>query len=88
MQKQDMKDNIIEKHWLNSDYMSKVSKLMLQAGYSLNGFQDTLLAPLLKKNGAWHIPTDGSKSQRSPSTTIHYSSQPKTLGNLFPVGRW
>ena len=48
---------------------------MQQADYSVNGFQGTLLAPVLKKNGMWHIPAEGFNSQRSPSTNIHYNSQ-------------
>ena len=66
---------ILGKHWLTSDHMTNVNNLMLHAGYSLSGFQGTMLAPVLKKDGMWHIPADGFKSQRSPSTNIHYNSQ-------------
>ena len=47
--------------------------LLLQAGYSVNGFQDTMLAPVLKKNDMWHIPAEGFKNQTSPSTNIQYN---------------
>ena len=69
------RDSILRKQWLTSDHMNNVNKLMQQAGYSINGFQDILLAPVLKKNGMWHIPAEGFNSQRSPSTNIHYNSQ-------------
>ena len=74
-QEKNLTDDILGKHWLTSDHMTNINNLMLHAGYSLSGFQDTMLAPVLKKDGAWHIPADGFKSQRSPSTNIHYNSQ-------------
>ena len=55
--------------------MDHVNKLMIEADYSLSGFQDTMLAPVLKKNGTWHIPAKGFRSQNSPSTNIHYNSK-------------
>ena len=33
-----------------------------------------MLAPVLQKNGTWHIPAKGFRSQNSPSTNIHYNS--------------
>ena len=36
---------------------------------------DSIIGPVLKKNGMWYIPTKGFNSQRSPSTNIHYNSQ-------------
>ena len=74
-QENSRRDSLLGKQWLTSDHMNNVNKLMQQAGYSVQGFQDTLLAPVLKKNGMWHIPTEGFNSQRSPSTNIHYNSQ-------------
>ena len=35
------RDSILGKQWLTSDHMNNVNKLMQQAGYSVNGFQDT-----------------------------------------------
>ena len=60
--------------WLISDHMSNVNKLMTKSGYSLHGFQETLLAPI-KKNGTWHIPANGFKNQKPPSVNIHYNGQ-------------
>ena len=54
--------------------MSNVNKLMLDIGYSVNGFQDSLLAPVFQK-GRWHIPANGFSSKKSPSVNIHYNSQ-------------
>ena len=34
-----------------------------------------MFALVLQKNGKWHIHTDGFRSQRSPSTNIHYNSE-------------
>ena len=45
----DLKDSTLGKQWLNSDHMSSVNILLQQAGYSVNGFQDTMLAPVLKR---------------------------------------
>ena len=44
-------DGILGKEWLNSDHMSAVNKLMIEARYSVHGFQETTLAPVLKKDG-------------------------------------
>ena len=74
-QQKNLTADILGKHWLTSDHMTNVNNVMLYAGYSLSGFQDTMLAPVPKKDGIWHIPADGFKSQRSPSTNIHYNSQ-------------
>ena len=74
-QERDLKDSILGKQWLNSDHMSSVNILLQQAGYSVNGFQDTMLAPVLKKNGTWQTPAEGFKSQISPSTNIYYNSK-------------
>ena len=67
--------NIHGKQWLNSDHMSHVNKLMVDAGFSINGLQDTLLAPTLQKSGKWQIPANGFNSQKPPSVNIHYNSQ-------------
>ena len=48
---------------------------MLNAKYTVSGFQDTMLAPILQKNGRWHIPGDGFTCQKPPSANIHYNSQ-------------
>ena len=34
-----------------------------------------MLAPILQKNGTWHIPASGFNSQKLPSANIHYNSQ-------------
>ena len=68
-----LQDGILGKQWLTSDHMKHVNKI--GAGYSLSGFQDTMLAPVLQKNGTWHIPAKGFRSQNSPSTNIHYNSK-------------
>ena len=44
---------------------------MLDAGYSVSGFQDTVLAPALQKNGTWHIPAN--QFQQSETTICQYS---------------
>ena len=77
-----MKDSILGQQWFNTDHLSKFNRLIQQAGYSLNGFKDTLLTPLLKKNGVWHIPADGFKSLRSPVTNHHYNSQKHLVTSL------
>ena len=48
---------------------------MVNADYSVSGYQDTMLAPILQKNGTWHIPASGSNSQKPPSANIPYNSQ-------------
>ena len=55
--------------------MNHVNKLMVEAGYSLSGFQDTMVAQVLEKKGTWHIPAKGFRSQNSPPTNIHYNSK-------------
>ena len=67
--------NALLGNWLNSDQMYNVNKLMLNANYTFNGFQDTMLAPILQKNGRWHIPGDGFTCQKPPPANIHYNSQ-------------
>ena len=57
-----IENSIVGKEWLTSDHMSNVDKLMLDAGYSVNGFQDSLLAPVFQK-GRWHIPANGFSSK-------------------------
>ena len=57
-------NGILGMQWLTSDHMSNVNKLMIKDEYSLHGFQDTLLAPVKKKNGTWHIPASGFKNQK------------------------
>ena len=37
-----LKDGMLGKQWLRSDHMGHVSKLILDTGYLLNGFQDTI----------------------------------------------
>ena len=71
---QHLTNGILATQWLTSDHMSNVNKLMTKDGYSLNGFQDTLLAPI-KKNGTWHIPANGFKNQKPSSANIHYNGQ-------------
>ena len=66
-------DGILGKEWLNSDHMSAVNKLMIEARYSVHGFQETTLAPVLKKDGTWHIPSNGFESKNSPSVNLHYN---------------
>ena len=66
---------VLGNQWLNSDQMYSINMLILDARYNVNGFQDTMLAPILQKNGKWHIPGDGFTSQKSPSANIHYNSQ-------------
>ena len=70
-----LKDWILGKQWLSSDHMGHVNKLILDAGYSLNGFQDTILAPVLQKDQTWFIPDNGLQSQAPPSVNVHYNSQ-------------
>ena len=69
-----LQDGILGKQWLNSDHMNHVNKLMIEAGYSLSGFWDTMLAPVLQKNGTWHIPAKDFRCQNSPSTNIYYNN--------------
>ena len=59
--------NIHVKQWLNSDHMSHVNKLVVDAGFPISGLQDTLLAPTLQKSGKWQIQANGFKQ---PETTI------------------
>ena len=72
---QTLKNALLGNQWLNSDQMYNVNKLMLDAKYTVNGFQDTMLAPILQKNGRWHIAGDGFTCQKPPSANIHYNSQ-------------
>ena len=72
---QHLTNGILGMQWLTSDHMSNVNKLMIKDEYSLHGFQDTLLAPVKKKNGTWHIPASGFKNQKQPSANIHYNGQ-------------
>ena len=53
--------------------MSNVNKLMLKESYSLNGFQETNLAPVLLKNGTWITSDNGFRNQSAPSTNVHYN---------------
>ena len=56
--------------------MGVVNDLMLSTNFSVNGFQDTLLAPTLKTDGAtWNLTGNGFKSQKSPSVYIHHTGQ-------------
>ena len=57
----------------DSDHMSAVNKLMIETRYSVHGFQETTLAPVLKKDGTWHIPSNGFESKNSPSVNLHYN---------------
>ena len=70
-----IQDGISGKQWLTSDHMGAVNHIMIDAHYLINGFQDTLLAPKLQKDGMWFIPSNGFQSQASPSVNIHHNSQ-------------
>ena len=76
---QALKNAILGKQWLNSAQMYNANMLILDARYNVNGFQDTMLAPILQKNGQWHIPVDGLISQKAPSANIHYNCQQHRL---------
>ena len=66
---------IFGKQWLSSDHMSEVNKLMLEAGFCGNRFQEKNTVPLLNKGGMWCIPDNGFESKKSPSVNIHYNSK-------------
>ena len=68
-------ENILGKQWLTSDHMNIVNKLMLEASFAVNGFQETTLAPVLRKDGTWHIPENGFEAKQAPSVNIHYNSE-------------
>ena len=46
---QALENAILGKQWLNSGPMYNVNKLILDARYNVNGFQDTILAPILQR---------------------------------------
>ena len=55
--------------------MEVVNDLLLSTNFSVNGFQDTLLAPTLKADGTWNLTNNCFKNQKSPSVNIHDTGQ-------------
>ena len=39
--------SLLRKKWLNDTHMSAVNKMMIAANFPVNGFQETVLAPIL-----------------------------------------
>ena len=74
--------DILGKQWLDSIHRNLVNKLILDSGFSLNGFQETKLTPIFQKNGTWQFPINGLKSQKPPFANIHYNSQKHWVTSL------
>ena len=55
--------------------MGVVNDLMLSTNFSVNGFQDTLLAPTLNAEGTWNLTSNVFKGQKSLSINIHHTGQ-------------
>ena len=54
--------------------MSAVNKMMITANFSVNGFQETVLMPILQKDNSWFSPSNGFQPRESPSVNIHHNS--------------
>ena len=55
--------------------MGVVKDLMLSTNFSVNGFQDTLLAPTLNAEGTWNLTSNVFKGQKALSINIHHTGQ-------------
>ena len=48
---------------------------MLDSEFSVSGFQEPTLGPILQNKGSWLIPEDGFESRTSPRVNIHHTGQ-------------
>ena len=53
--------------------MTAAQNMLRRQFRSINGLQDTLLAPVRDKNGKWIIPENSFNKVLSPSVQIHYT---------------
>ena len=54
--------------------MSAVNKMIITANFSVNGFQETVLVPILQKDNSWFSPSNWFQPRESPSLNIHHNS--------------
>ena len=48
---------------------------MLDSDFSVSGFQETPLVPILQNKGSWLIPEDGFESRTTPTVNIYHTGQ-------------
>ena len=70
------RDIIQNNEWLSCTHMSAVNTICQRQFEAVNGFQSTLLAAKLQKQGnknMWVFPDNGFESRSAPSCNLHYN---------------